>query len=109
MSTAMNKGTPPPIHYGRPSLGASEKHSISQTKDKPVMNTVTVHGENNCLDSEDTLTPPMDLVVLVPVYCPDTDNVYPIVVKLKHRQKLSPQKSQPFTDFTPGKEMGGGG
>ena len=59
--------------------------------------------EKTTLDSEDTPTP-MDLVVLVPVYCPDTDNIYPIVVRQRHGQNLSPQKSQLFTDFIPRKE-----
>lgn len=38
----------------------------------------------------------MELATLVPVYCPDTDNIHPIVVKLRQGQNLSTKKSQPF-------------
>lgn len=63
------------------------------------MKSVTLHEENNS-EQQGHPHPPTDLAVLVPIYCPGTDNIYPIV-RLRRGQNLSPQKLQLFTAFTP--------
>lgn len=70
-------------------LKPSEKYNLSQTEDMPtVSKQCKAPGRKQlCPDSGDTLTP-IDIVLLVPSYCPDTDNIYAVAVSLRHGQNL---------------------
>ena len=78
---------------------AGKKHSLSQTSEVPGMNRVTLRGENTSVWTVRRHPTPVDLVVLIPVYCPDADKT--VILLLSGKGMDRTYRTYPYRSHNP--------